>query len=56
MYSSFFHYTRGVYIKPDSDTKPVGGHAIKIVGWGVEPGPPSSFLQSLLSIAPPCLC
>ena len=35
VYADFLNYTSGVY-KQQSDT-PVGAHAVKIIGWGVDP-------------------
>nr|XP_049699535.1 cathepsin B-like [Helicoverpa armigera] len=37
VYSDFPHYKHGVYVKLPNATR-LGGHAIKILGWGVENG------------------
>ncbi|XP_047024372.1 cathepsin B-like [Helicoverpa zea] len=37
VYSDFLHYKHGVYVKLPNATH-LGGHAIKILGWGVENG------------------
>eukprot|EP00817_Percolomonadidae_sp_ATCC50343_P002228 CAMPEP_0117428470 /NCGR_PEP_ID=MMETSP0758-20121206/8169_1 /TAXON_ID=63605 /ORGANISM="Percolomonas cosmopolitus, Strain AE-1 (ATCC 50343)" /LENGTH=92 /DNA_ID=CAMNT_0005214841 /DNA_START=671 /DNA_END=949 /DNA_ORIENTATION=- len=37
VYSDFLHYTSGVY-KKSANAELLGGHAIKIVGWGSENG------------------
>jgi len=38
VYKSFMSYKTGVYSKLPSETQPLGGHAVKIVGWGTEKG------------------
>ena len=39
LYEDFLHYTgQGVYVY-DGKSKRVGGHAVKLVGWGEEPDP-----------------
>lgn len=38
VYKSFMSYTSGVYKKKWYEIVPEGGHAVKIVGWGVENG------------------
>ena len=47
VYSDFENYAGGIYHA--TSTKSLGGHAIRIVGWGVEGGVKyvySSFLRS----------
>ena len=36
VFENFKNYTSGVYTKGDSPGKELGGHAVKIVGWGQE--------------------
>jgi len=38
VYASFMSYQSGVYKKHEDEMIPEGGHAVKIVGWGVESG------------------
>ncbi|CAI4223637.1 unnamed protein product [Auanema sp. JU1783] len=38
VYEDFYHYTGGVYVHTGG--KRLGGHAVKIVGWGVDNGTP----------------
>jgi len=38
VYGSFMNYQSGIYHKLKSETQPEGGHAVKIVGYGVENG------------------
>jgi len=38
VYRSFMSYRGGIYHKLKSETEPEGGHAVKIVGYGVEHG------------------
>lgn len=38
VYKSFMSYTTGVYKKKFFELTPEGGHAIKIIGWGVDSG------------------
>jgi cathepsin B len=38
VYASFMSYKSGVYKKHADEMIPEGGHAVKIVGWGVESG------------------
>jgi len=38
VYGSFMSYRSGVYQKLPDETMPEGGHAVKIIGWGVEGG------------------
>ena len=38
VYENFKNYTTGVYVKGSNPGKLLGGHAVKIVGWGVESG------------------
>ncbi|CAH1731587.1 cathepsin B-like [Aphis gossypii] len=37
VYDDFLHYKSGVYAKTENATK-LGGHAVKLIGWGVEHG------------------
>jgi len=39
VYSDFYHYKKGVYIKSKNVTY-LGGHAVKLIGWGEERGVP----------------
>jgi len=38
VYENFKNYTTGVYVKGSNPGKLLGGHAVKIVGWGVDKG------------------
>lgn len=38
VYKSFMSYKSGVYQKSNSEFRPLGGHAVKLVGWGTEDG------------------
>ena len=38
VYSDFYHYRGGVYRKSPKAQGPLGGHAVKLVGWGEEAG------------------
>ena len=38
VFSSFMNYKSGIYSRPFLDFNFLGGHAVKIVGWGVEGG------------------
>merc|ERR1712029_943738 len=38
VYKSFMSYRKGVYHKLKKEKKPEGGHAVKLVGWGVASG------------------
>ena len=38
VYSDFVNYKSGVYKRTDS-ARPLGGHAVKIIGWGATPIP-----------------
>jgi len=38
VYENFRNYTTGVYVKGSNPGKLLGGHAVKIVGWGLENG------------------
>lgn len=38
VYADFVHYTHGVYQHTNGSA--LGGHAVKIIGWGVENGTP----------------
>jgi cathepsin B len=38
VYESFMSYKSGVYWKHWYELKPLGGHAVKIIGWGTEGG------------------
>lgn len=38
VFSDFHLYQTGVYSKSKTATGPEGGHAVKIIGWGVENG------------------
>jgi cathepsin B len=40
VYESFMSYKSGVYWKSWYEFKPLGGHAVKIIGWGTENGDP----------------
>ena len=36
VYEDFMHYKGGVYSHTNTSQKMLGGHAVKIVGWGVQ--------------------
>jgi cathepsin B len=36
VYKDFYHYKEGIYRRTSDEV--MGGHAVKIVGWGVEQG------------------
>lgn len=36
VYNSFMNYKSGIYSKGTFEFLPLGGHAVKIIGWGVE--------------------
>ena len=38
VYEDFKKYSKGIYVQDSSSGRMLGGHAIKIVGWGVEQG------------------
>lgn len=38
VYSDFMTYTGGVYRRSEAAEGPLGGHAVKLVGWGVGSG------------------
>jgi len=40
VFSDFMHYQSGVYVKSKTAQGPLGGHAVKILGWGTEAGVP----------------
>ena len=50
VYEDFIHYKSGVYQKrPDTDTyknKMIGGHGVKVVGYGVENSVPYWLVQN----------
>merc|ERR1712194_20522 len=35
VYDDFIHYKNGIYTGPTKNAKELGGHAIKIIGWGI---------------------
>jgi cathepsin B len=39
VYNDFYHYQRGVY-EHRSNSTPVGGHAVRLIGWGIDDGVP----------------
>ena len=46
VYTDFVQYRSGVYRRSDAALGPVGGHAVRVIGWGVEPragGPPAPY-------------
>ncbi|KAK6059369.1 hypothetical protein COOONC_03006 [Cooperia oncophora] len=43
-YEDFKYYKRGIYRHTGGDA--VGGHAVKVIGWGTENGVPYWKLQS----------
>ena len=40
VYPSFYKYTGGIYKKASNESEPMGGHAVKLVGWGEVDGVP----------------
>ena len=38
VYQSFYDYKSGIYHKGIHDMFPVGGHAVKLIGWGTQDG------------------
>lgn len=40
VYEDIFRYTGGIYHKTKDSGRQIGGHAIKIIGWGEEKGAP----------------
>merc|ERR1719414_1068419 len=38
VYPSFMSYSSGIYHKLKSEKRAEGGHAVKIVGWGIDAG------------------
>ena len=37
VYMDFAHYKRGVYRRSSRAIRPVGGHAVRLLGWGEDP-------------------
>merc|ERR1711869_167671 len=36
VFSDFMHYKNGTYFRTAAATGPIGGHAVRILGWGVD--------------------